>query len=155
MPHICVSESGGHWFRYFFKPILGYCRLGTNVNDILIKLQNFSIKKMHLNISSAKWWPFCPGWGVDISLNLLSRYWQQTPRSSPTIGTNSMPLCVVCVSNLITVTVLLYAKSRHIRILVRVHSIASALTTHRIVIQSYDIGEYHSTFHNIYTTKIS
>ena len=35
--------------------------LGINFSEILIKLQNFSFTKMHLNISFAKWWPFCPG----------------------------------------------------------------------------------------------
>ena len=27
----------------------------------LTKIQNFSLMKMHLKISSVKWWPFCPG----------------------------------------------------------------------------------------------
>ena len=34
--------------------------LGTNFSEILIKIQIFSFKKMHLKISSAKWRPFCP-----------------------------------------------------------------------------------------------
>ena len=34
--------------------------LGTNFNEILIKLQNFSFTRLHLKISSAKWWPFYP-----------------------------------------------------------------------------------------------
>ena len=34
--------------------------LGTNVSEILITIQTFSFKKMHLKISSAKWRPFCP-----------------------------------------------------------------------------------------------
>ena len=45
------------------KPMLGYCQLdplGTNFSEVLIKAQNFSFMKMHLNVSSAKWWPFCP-----------------------------------------------------------------------------------------------
>ena len=33
---------------------------GTNVGDILIKIQNFSFSKMHMKISSAKWGQFCP-----------------------------------------------------------------------------------------------
>ena len=37
-----------------FKPMLCYC-------EILIKIPNFSFTRMHLNISSAKWLPFCPG----------------------------------------------------------------------------------------------
>ena len=35
--------------------------LGRNFSEILIKIQNFSFKKIHLKISSAKWRPFCPG----------------------------------------------------------------------------------------------
>ena len=35
--------------------------LGTNLSEILIKTPKFSFTKMHLNISSAKWWPFFPG----------------------------------------------------------------------------------------------
>ena len=32
--------------------------LGTNFNEILSEIQIFSFKKMHLNMSSAKWRPF-------------------------------------------------------------------------------------------------
>ena len=38
--------------------------LGTNFSEILIGIQTFSFKKMHLKISSAKWRPFCPGLNV-------------------------------------------------------------------------------------------
>ena len=34
---------------------------GTNVSEILIKMQNFSFMKMHLKISSAKWRHFVQG----------------------------------------------------------------------------------------------
>ena len=34
---------------------------GTNFSEILIKIQIFSFKKMHLMMSSAKWRPFCFG----------------------------------------------------------------------------------------------
>ena len=39
--------------------------LGTNFSEILIEVLTFSFKKMHLNMSSAKWRPFC------LSLNVL------------------------------------------------------------------------------------
>ena len=42
------------------KPMMGYCQLQPG-EQILIKLQNFSLTKMHLKISSAKWQPLCPG----------------------------------------------------------------------------------------------
>ena len=35
--------------------------LETNFSEIQIKISNFSLMKMHLKMSSAKWWPFCPG----------------------------------------------------------------------------------------------
>ena len=33
--------------------------LGTNFSEILIGIQTFSLKKMHLKMSSGKLWPFC------------------------------------------------------------------------------------------------
>ena len=42
---------------------------GTNFSEILIDIQAFSLKKMHLEISSAKWRPCCLG------LNVLNRLW--------------------------------------------------------------------------------
>ena len=41
---------------------------GTNFSEILIGVQTFSFKKTHLEMSSAKWRPFCLG------LNVLT-YW--------------------------------------------------------------------------------
>ena len=48
------------------EPMLGYCQLDPweqiwNFGEISIKIQNFSLVKMHLKILSAKWQPFCPG----------------------------------------------------------------------------------------------
>ena len=43
-------------------------RLGTNFNEILIKIHTFSLKKMHLKMLSEKWRPFCLG------LNVLSLF---------------------------------------------------------------------------------
>ena len=37
---------------------------GTNFSDILIGIQTFSFKKMHLKMSSAKWRPICLGLNV-------------------------------------------------------------------------------------------
>ena len=37
---------------------------GTNLNEILIGIHTFSFKKIHLNMSSAKWRPFCLGLNV-------------------------------------------------------------------------------------------
>ena len=38
--------------------------LGTNFSEIIIKIHTFSFKKIHLNVSSAKWRPFCLGLSV-------------------------------------------------------------------------------------------
>ena len=43
--------------------------LGTNFSEILIEIQTFSFKKMHLKVSSEKWRPFCLG------LNELNVLW--------------------------------------------------------------------------------
>ena len=38
--------------------------LGTNVNEIVIEIQTFSFEKKYLEVSSAKWRPFCLGLNV-------------------------------------------------------------------------------------------
>ena len=35
--------------------------LGTNFSEMLIEIHTFSFKKIHLKMSSGKWWPFCLG----------------------------------------------------------------------------------------------
>ena len=35
--------------------------LGTNFNEMLIKVHTFSFKKIRLKVSSGNWWPFCLG----------------------------------------------------------------------------------------------
>ena len=42
--------------------------LGTNFNEILIKIHTFSFKKIHFKISSGNWQPFC------LCLNVLNRW---------------------------------------------------------------------------------
>ena len=42
--------------------------LGTNFSEILIEIETFSLKKMHLKMSSGKWRPSCLG------LNVIKRY---------------------------------------------------------------------------------
>ena len=48
---------------------------GTNFSEILIGVQTFSFKKMHLKMSSAKWRPFC------LDLNVLSNN-RHSPKST-------------------------------------------------------------------------
>ena len=40
--------------------LLSIGHLGTNFSEISTKIHIFSFMKMHLNVSSAKWRPFCP-----------------------------------------------------------------------------------------------
>ena len=40
--------------------------LGTNINEISIEIQTFSLKKRHLKMSSAIWRPFCLGLNVSM-----------------------------------------------------------------------------------------
>ena len=52
--------------------------LGTNFSEILIRIQTFSFKKLHLKMSSAKWRLFCLGlnelrqWYIDVSVNTIT-----------------------------------------------------------------------------------
>ena len=41
--------------------LLSIGSLGTNFNELLKKIQNFSLTKMNMKISSARWLPFCLG----------------------------------------------------------------------------------------------
>ena len=77
MTHICVSEltiigsdnglSPGRRqaIILYNAGLLLIEPLGTNIIEISIGIHTFSFKKMHLNMSSAKWRPFC------LSLNVL------------------------------------------------------------------------------------
>ena len=74
--HICVSELTIIGSDNGFSPwrrqaiiwnnagLLLIEPIGTNVSEISIEIQTFSIKKMHLNMSSEKWRPFCLGLNV-------------------------------------------------------------------------------------------
>ena len=76
--HICVSVINHHWFRWWLvarsvpSHYLNQCwfiinwTLGNKFQCNLNENSNFSFKKMHLKILSAKWQPFC------LSLNVLS-----------------------------------------------------------------------------------
>ena len=72
--------------------------LETNFSEILIKIWKVSFTKMHLKITSAKRWPFCPGGGgggglnnaqlgipVSIVRNVLRRYnnWDRSVKQCP------------------------------------------------------------------------
>ena len=58
--------------------------LGTNFSEILIETYAFSFKKIHLKVSSGKWWPFC------LSLNVLTC---TLLLDASVWGLNRFPLC--------------------------------------------------------------
>ena len=74
--HICVGKltaigsdnglsPGRHQtFIWTNAGILLIGPLGTKLSEILIGIQTFSFKKMHLKMLSAKWCPFCLGLNV-------------------------------------------------------------------------------------------
>ena len=57
--------------------------LGTNFSEHLIKIQTFSFKRMHLNVSSAKLRPFCLG------LNELIAHNERFVIKSSIVNTNN------------------------------------------------------------------
>ena len=88
VPHICVSESGQHWFRQWLvtysapSHYLNQCWVVVNWTlrknlqwFFFIKIRNFSFTKMHLKVSSAKWWPFCLGEDELTYLHTMSIAW--------------------------------------------------------------------------------
>ena len=74
--HICVSKQTSIGSDNGFSPgrhqaiirtdagILLIGPLGTNFSEISIEIHILSFKKMHLKMSSGKWWPFCLGLNV-------------------------------------------------------------------------------------------
>ena len=81
--HICVGKlstigsdngllPGRHQaIIWTIAGILSIIPLGTNFIEILIWIQTFSFKEMHLKVASAKWKPFCLGLNVLNQLILL------------------------------------------------------------------------------------
>ena len=71
--HICVSKLRHHWLRQWLLACLApnhyfdQCWLvvispsRTYLNEILLDIQSFIFKKMHLKMLCAKWQPSCPG----------------------------------------------------------------------------------------------
>ena len=57
--------------------------LGTNISDILIRIHTFSLKKMHLKILPGKWWPFCLG--INVLMSILTSL---SPSLSPCLGSD-------------------------------------------------------------------
>ena len=50
--------------------------LGTNFGEMLIEIHTFSFKKIHLEMSSRKWRPFCLGLNVLMHMQWTSQLWR-------------------------------------------------------------------------------
>ena len=81
---VSIGSNNGVWpgrrqaIIWTSAAILSIRPQGTYFNEILFEIQMFSFKKMRLNMSSAKWRPFCPGgdqWKDPSSL--LEQPWRQ------------------------------------------------------------------------------
>ena len=59
VPHICDSESGQHWIRWWF---VAFSTPAHYLSKCLFFMSIF-MNETHLKISSAKWWPFGQGGG--------------------------------------------------------------------------------------------
>ena len=83
--HICIGSDNGlspGWHQAIIwtnARMLFIGTLGTNFNKILIKIQIFLFKKIHLKMSSGKWWLFCLGLNVNcmtVVVIIHSKGWQ-------------------------------------------------------------------------------
>ena len=88
--------------------------LGTNFSEILIGIQTFSFKKMHLNMSSAKWRTVCLGLNVltaqkpeSVSMSWRHHHQDHLPFSPGFIlaSTTSLAKSSISLSRLLSVTV--------------------------------------------------
>ena len=69
--------------------------LGTNFSETISEIHAFSFKKMHLKMSSAKWWQFCPG---PNSLNKCMQYFPNDSNCYPLFRVRSWNNGMRCVS---------------------------------------------------------
>ena len=71
-----------NWFSHYLSHYLNQCWNSvkwTNFNDILIEIHIFSLKKIHLKMSSEKWRSFCLGLNVLMLKNVhgLKPQWKR------------------------------------------------------------------------------
>ena len=69
--------------------------LGTNFSETISEIHTFSFKKMHLKMSSAKWWQFCPG---PNGLNKCMQYFPNDSNCYPLFRVRSWNNGMRCVS---------------------------------------------------------
>ena len=103
MTHICVSKltiigpDNGLWpgrrqaIIWTNVGILLITNFGTNFSEILIEIHTFSLKKLHLKMSSAKWRPSCLGLNV-LTMSRIYHFKQSSIIIVPSILSFSLSL---------------------------------------------------------------
>ena len=78
--------------------LLSTAPLGTNSSEFEIVIQKFSFIKKCLEMSSVKWWPFCPG-ADELIMHILMCHWLNLPCWTPWyIECDYVPGCWVLLS---------------------------------------------------------
>ena len=70
--------------------------LRTNFREILIEIHTFSLKEMHLKMSSGKWQPFCLGLNV---LRRMGKGVRDNYKWQPSVQCQKMPQCWLFVAH--------------------------------------------------------
>ena len=107
--HICVSEltiigsekglSPGRRQTIIWNNagLLSIEPLRTNFSDIWIGIQTFSFKKMHLNMSSANWRPFCLGLNVlRVQFRIRQRHYLNQRQHIPLMHQRHLTELIYC-----------------------------------------------------------
>ena len=101
LTHCGVETAYGHRFESTLAQVMACClmapshylnqccrfinwTLTTNFSETLISVLTFSLKKMRLKMSAAKWWPFCPGPQCVNVLNIIVKEWCECGKKSLT-----------------------------------------------------------------------
>ena len=69
---LVIWLAPSHYLKQYWN--IASWSLQTNISEILIEIQTFSFKKMHLKMSSGKWRPQCVKWKSDNNNCVLSSH---------------------------------------------------------------------------------
>ena len=93
---LVASKAPSHYLNQCWMLLIW--PLGTNFSEILIRIQTFSFKKMHLRVLSEKWCPFCLSLNDCLIFIMGNSY---TGRIPSLCWNGSLPamwiLCSICV----------------------------------------------------------
>ena len=71
---LVACSAPGHYLNRCWNILIGH--LGTNLSEIRIAIQTFSLTKIHLKMSSAKWLLFCLG--LNVLIDITGTHWKTT-----------------------------------------------------------------------------